>query len=451
MNSGEEFSINNYLKTCLQLILKTDTAFEKSAFIPAGNDIAILSKDILTALMANSRAVSFKLILSGPIAQGEKSEKKQSFCSEYNQMMKNIVGLLGFEFSRSIMLRVGTFSTIDRIIEDMKETTSYEELLQYTSYIFSTLKPFPNAIYEFIETKAVDSKLNKLVYNNDPIPEFFENERAELRKHIASKNISAFRNNKTELISKIEYFLSTIKSGRMMIECVDNLVTMNMDRYAVLYNGSFIKIFEILYKSLYADNPKFNETNMQTINQYNLVERYIDGLLMHGNKQSAYYINYLEHYFMDVFKMTQDALLEDASIARYINRMEIPMPMSLITSLAKITLGAIVRISKLINEKKNMLMLTSSPSRIQFAQVLEAFFCLPPGIDVDWTLDQLVIIYYILSCEKVISVTNEKRKQRAKKAKKPSTKTIEARSPSTNTKEKLFIMDSSSEEEDELE
>ena len=447
---NEEFSINNYLKTCLQLILKADGPFEKSVFIPTGNDIAILSKDILTALMANSHAVSFKLILSGPIAQGEKSEKKQSFCSEYNQMMKNIVGLLGFEFSRSIMLRIGTFSTIERIIDDMKEATSYEELLQYTSYIFATLKPFPNVTYEFIQSPVdVDphSKLNKLVYNDDPIPEFFENERAELRKHIASKNISAFRNNRNELVSRIEHFISSIKSGRMNIECVDNLVTMNMGRYAIIYNGSFIKLFEILYKSFYADNPRFNETNMQTINQYNLVEKYIDGLLMHGNKQSAYYINYLEHYFMDVFKMTQDALLEDTSIAHYINRMEIPMPMSLITSLAKITLGAITRISKLINEKKNMLMLTSSPSRIQFAQVLEAFFCLPPGVDIDWTLDKLFIIYYILSCEKVMSVTNEKRKQRAKRAKKPQIK----KPKNASTKEKLFTIDSSSEEEDDLE
>ena len=370
MNSStEEFNINNYLRDCMQLIVKANGPFEKSAYVPTSNDIPQLSRDILNSMMANSQAVGFKLILSGPISQGEKTEKKQSFCSEYNQMIKNFVGLIGFEFSRSIMIRMATFSTIERILTDMEEATSYEELLQYTSYIYSTLKPFPKATYEFIHVPS-ENKLNQLVYKEDPIPEFFENERAQLRTHIASKNISLLGQNRRALIDRIKAFISTISSGRMPIECVDNLVTMNMGRYTILYQGSFIKVLEILYKSFYADNPKFNEANMQTISQYNAVERYIDGLLIHAAKQSAYYINYLEHYFMDVFKMTQDALLGDASIAQTVNKIDIPMPMTLITMLAKITLGAIAKLSRLINEKKNTLLMTSTPSRIQFVQVL---------------------------------------------------------------------------------
>ena len=441
MNSStEEFNINNYLRDCMQLIVKANGPFEKSAYVPTSNDIPQLSRDILNSMMANSQAVGFKLILSGPISQGEKTEKKQSFCSEYNQMIKNFVGLIGFEFSRSIMIRMATFSTIERILTDMEEATSYEELLQYTSYIYSTLKPFPKATYEFIHVPS-ENKLNQLVYKEDPIPEFFENERAQLRTHIASKNISLLGQNRRALIDRIKAFISTISSGRMPIECVDNLVTMNMGRYTILYQGSFIKVLEILYKSFYADNPKFNEANMQTISQYNAVERYIDGLLIHAAKQSAYYINYLEHYFMDVFKMTQDALLGDASIAQTVNKIDIPMPMTLITMLAKITLGAIAKLSRLINEKKNTLLMTSTPSRIQFVQVLESIFDLPPGIDVDWTLDQLVVIYYVLSCEKVIAVTNEKRKARAKKVKRTN------RTKIPSTRQTLFPTEPSSEDE----
>lgn len=441
MNSStEEFNINSYLRDCISLLAKTSSAFEKSAYVPRDNDIPQLSRDILNAMMANSQAVGFKLILSGPISQGTKSEKKQSYCSEYNQMLKNFVGLIGFEFSRSIMIRMATFSTIERILVDMEEATSYEELLQYTSYIYLTLKPFPKVTYSFIEPQTTN-KLNRLVCNDDPIPEFFEAERAQLRTHIASKNISAFRQNKSELIFRIKAFISTIHSGRMPIESVDNLVTMNMGRYTILYQGSFIKVFEILYKSFYADNPKFNEANMQTISQYNAVERYIDMILVRAPRQSAHYITYLEHYFIDVFKMTQDALLSDASIAQTVNKIDIPMPMTLITMLAKITLGAIVKLSKLINEKKNMLLMTSTPSRIQFAQVLEAFFDLPPGIDVDWTLEQLIVIYYVLSCEKVIHVTNEKRKLRTKNVK----KTKKPEPPST--KQTLFPMPDSEDDE----
>ena len=194
-----DFNVNEYLATCHEISLTTENAFERSAFIPVNDEIGSFAKEILKNLMANSSAMQFKLTLSGSIAEGKKSEKKQSFCSEFNQMMKNIVGLLGFEFSKFLEIHIGTFAFIRKIIEDMKEALTYEDLLNYTSIIYQVMKPCPKSTYKF--SKSTMSRVSSLMAE-DNIAAFFENERSNLRKHIASRNLSSFIRDKKEIIQR---------------------------------------------------------------------------------------------------------------------------------------------------------------------------------------------------------------------------------------------------------
>lgn len=407
-----DFNVNEYLATCHEISLTTENAFERSAFIPVNDEIGSFAKEILKNLMANSSAMQFKLTLSGSIAEGKKSEKKQSFCSEFNQMMKNIVGLLGFEFSKFLEIHIGTFAFIRKIIEDMKEALTYEDLLNYTSIIYQVMKPCPKSTYKF--SKSTMSRVSSLMAE-DNIAAFFENERSNLRKHIASRNLSSFIRDKKEIIQRITDFVGNITEGTKTIETVNDLVFPHMGKYAILYDGSFLKIFEILYKSINADNPQFNDSNPLFIKQFNTTEKYIDTDIKLSTKQASNYLSILEHYFSDVCKMTQEAMEDDESLIADVKKMTVVIPYSLTTLLAKIALCVLVRIAKIINWKKDVLLITSTPSRIQFAQVFEAFICLQPGVDTEFRFDQLVIIYYILSCLKVSTVTRQKKKVRDEK------------------------------------
>lgn len=402
------FDINNFLRTCREVALTTENAFERSAFVPTSDEIGSLTREILNKLTPNSSGLQYKLTLSGAIAEEKKSEKKQSFCSEFNQMMKNIIGLLGFEFSKFLQIHMGTFAFVKIILKDMEDAESYEELRDYTTYIYRVLKPFSKCSYKCAKPKSA-SKLNTLLAS-DGVDEFFEKVLSELRQHIASKNIRGFIDNKDELISDIADFIDGILEGNKTIETVNELVFMHMGRYAVVYDDSFLKIFEVLYKSVNADNPNFTDNNPATLKQFTVVEDYIDKDIKLNTKQASNYISALEHYFNDICKITQESLLEDKEIAADVRRMNVNITYSLITLLAKISLCVLTKLALLINTKKDVLMLTAVPSRIQFAQVLEAFMCLPPGVDVRFSLVHLVVIYYVLSCLKVSVVTKQKKK-----------------------------------------
>ena len=116
------FDINNFLRTCREVALTTENAFERSAFVPTSDEIGSLTREILNKLTPNSSGLQYKLTLSGAIAEEKKSEKKQSFCSEFNQMMKNIIGLLGFEFSKFLQIHMGTFGKMLRVMKNYEIT-----------------------------------------------------------------------------------------------------------------------------------------------------------------------------------------------------------------------------------------------------------------------------------------------------------------------------------------
>lgn len=407
------FSVKQYLSTCKDLSLTTENIFEKSEYIPVSDDVAILAKDILTNLMADTSVTSLKLTLSGPISgDGKGSMKKQSFCSEFNQMIKNIIGLMGFEFSKYLMIHMGTFEFIDIIINDMELSTSYDELLKYTLYIYNLLKPNSKSTYKFIETQ-MNPRINPLMVNEDMTMNFFEYERSILLQHIESKNITQFVTHKQELIDRIRKFMSNIIEGSKTFESIDDLVIPNMGEYTIVYDGSFLKIFEILYKSIHADNPKFNEKNLITVNNYDVVERYINEVIRLPHQPLSYYLNSLEQYFHGIYIKTRETLITDSNISANVKKMEVNLSSRtsspLTYSLARIAITVICRLTKLINWKKNFMLMLTSPSRIQFAQILEAMFCLPSGIDIEYTESQLYVIYYILSCAKVSKITKMKK------------------------------------------
>lgn len=414
-----EFNVNEYLRVCREQAAQCTTPFEKSAFVPKEDMVASLIKDLLVKLMAQPTAVNYKLTLSGPIVEQNKADKKQSFCSEFNQMIKNLIGLIGYEFSHFLMVHMGAIVLARKMTNDMKSATTYAELLQLLDCIYNTLKPFNGATFEFEVSPTPETRLCSAVLT-DPVDALFDAERRSLNAAIASMNITRFHDDRKDLVNKIEELIDNIKQINRHINSIDKLVIMNMGKYTVLYDGSFIKIFEILYKSVHADNPRFNETNLSTINQFDVVERYINKTLQ-GSVRAESYIEYLNKYFNEIFYTTAQAMLEDDSIKDDVSKINIGLTAIITKSLAKITLTTLVKLAQLINKKNDSMRATSTPSRVQFAVVLEALHSLPPGIDCDYTLSQQYVLYYILSCEKVAKIT--KQKKEAREAKMAETKT----------------------------
>lgn len=425
----KNLNINNFLKSLKEFIGKTSVTFDHSEFVPTTNEIPNMVRDLLTNLMADSKSVGFKMSLSGNISSIKEFNKKQSFCSDFNQMIKNILGLIGFEFSKYLTLHMGTFVMIQIIIEDIKlKASTYEDILKYFQMIYSLLKSVPNSKYKFEDADSSENKSSKTINQNlisfnprainknmiipdDRITEYFESKISCIKSLISTKDISEFDINKSNLLIDINKFISSIVSGTKSIESPNDLIIMNLGEYEILYDGSFIKIFEILYKSIHADNPRFNDKNIQSLIGLKLIEDCMDSIgLM--EKSADQYRNYLESYFSDIYKKTISSLKSDLTIAELINKMEVQITVSLITAMAKITLCVFMRMIKLLNWKRDTMLLTSSPSRIQFSQVLESILFLPSGIDYSFTEKQFYVICYILTSK--LGKQNKKNKNSRK-------------------------------------
>ena len=416
----KNFNINNFLKSLKEFIGKSNTTFDHSEFVPTTNEIPNMVRDLLTNLMADSKSVSFKMNLSGQITSIPDYNKKQSFCSDFNQMIKNILGLIGFEFSKYLTIHIGTFVQIDIIIKDIKEKAlNYDDLLKYFQMIYSLLKSVPNSKYIIDDKNSINSiQLNKNNFTNnqfkslenpicrsinqnmiipdDKISEFFELKINLIKSLNSSKNISEFENNKSLLVNDIEKFISSISSGIKSIESPNDLIIMNLGEYEILYDASFIKIFEILYKSVHADNPRFNDKHIQSLIGLKLIEETMNQIGL-TEKSADQYKSYLENYFTNIYKNTVNVLESDETISHLINKMKVEISLSLIEAMAKISLCVFVRMVKLLNWKRDTMLLTSSPSRIQFTQVLESLLFLPSGIDFSFTEKQFFVICYILT------------------------------------------------------
>lgn len=416
----KKFNINNFLKSLKEFIGKSNITFDHSEFVPTTNEIPNMVRDLLTNLMADSKSVSFKMNLSGQITSIPDYNKKQSFCSDFNQMIKNILGLIGFEFSKYLTIHIGTFVQIDIIIKDIKEKAlNYDDLLKYFQMIYSLLKSIPNSKYIIDDKNSINTiQLNKnnftnnqfkslenpicrsinqnLIIPDDKISEFFELKINLIKSLNSSKNISEFENNKSLLVNDIEKFISSISSGVKSIESPNDLIIMNLGEYEILYDGSFIKIFEILYKSVHADNPRFNDKHIQSLIGLKLIEETMNQIGL-TEKSADQYKSYLENYFTNIYKNTVNVLESDETISHLINKMKVEISLSLIEAMAKISLCVFVRMVKLLNWKRDTMLLTSSPSRIQFTQVLESLLFLPSGIDFSFTEKQFFVICYILT------------------------------------------------------
>ena len=412
--------------------------FDRSEFVPKQDYAAELTKDLLINLMANSSAIKFKLILSGSITEEKiASDKRYSFTSDISTLLCNVQGLLGFELSKFLMVHIGTFPFVNRIINDMKTSQSYSDLLSYSLQIHRVLKPFHQSSYKLITSTEPKSRVLGIVSNQDEVSGFFETIHSELRSKLTS-NILSFMDDKSRIISDIEHFISTIESGNKTINSINDLVIPNMGKYTIMYDGSFWKIYEVLYRSIYADNANYNDKDITLITTNNAVERYINSVLSKNTSHDCnYYLDQFKDYYQKIICMTKESLESDPLIAKDIMKMQVYVPQYFTTTLAKITLCVFARMAKLISWKRDVsLFSNNSPNRIQHNNIFEALLCLPSGLDVDYTLLQMHTLFYILTCPKTVKSTKQKTVQRRASRKPKTNSDDEANSTDEVKKEK---------------
>ena len=112
--------------------------FEKSSFVEPNSDTSVLIKSILSVLISDEDGDKQKIynqLQSGGLANAKSGKteisKKQSFCTEFNQMVINILGLLGSEFSKYLFVLMGAKHMIAQEINAIAESQDYNSILKH--------------------------------------------------------------------------------------------------------------------------------------------------------------------------------------------------------------------------------------------------------------------------------------------------------------------------------
>lgn len=390
--------------------------FSSSEFAPDNFDACDMVKELLNALIQqkNIGSCESKFTSSGQVISNSRKtlDKKQSFCSEFKFMMNNVVALCGFEYADILMSNYGLLCYVKNIIDDIEKSNDLKEIetkIRILQNVFTCptyewkcdltcfgIKPQKASRQLFDINSSISGEATFLKREMEDILRYF--------KDFTERNdISKLELTKAKVVERLTRIYENIEKCKIKVQSLNQLCLNLGQKYSVLYEGYFIKVFEMIFKLGYIETTQ-NLTMEQALS-WNYHEKYFDENVKNNDeKTSAYYLASFERYFEEVFKHTLSALKadEDAETQANFERVEVVLPTDFHAYLAKILFGAFIMLCKQIMSEVLSLEMTGKTTRIQFIQVFQAIISLSHFIiDFSFTNEQLKVLFYVLQTEKV--------------------------------------------------
>lgn len=406
--------------------------FEKSSFVEPGTDIHTLIKVILNSLLSDDgdKQKIYNQLQSGGLANVNVSKnetsKKQSFCTEFNQMISNILGLFGVEFSKYLFVLMGAKQMITQEIEKIKHSQNYEEILKHVIYIKNIInlgmssdylmkdnitvhnkKPYVNntsknepaididedfyrEYYNDVSDKKINQNYLEIELKNKK-NDFFEQIILEIKQLIKSENVLSFEDDRNEWYNMFTEMLSHLIFNTYYINSIDDLC-LNLNGVNVCYDKSFIKMFEILYKESFADIPHELWSKYKPHISYIEKELKLD---IKCNKYLNSFNKYFHKIYDETYKHTAEKLYQNEILKVHISD-------EVYELLSDIVFNLYVDIAKKIACNQLTYAYFGKSTRIQFIQMFQALMDCSPRLYV-FTKSQRMVLHYILLSKKVIN------------------------------------------------
>ena len=405
---------NNSLETIVD-------GFEKSTFVESQSDISALVKLMISAFAADdsSKSKAYNQLQSGGIAGTKpnktESSKKQSFCTEFNQMILNILGLLGFEFSKYLFFLFGIKHILIREIDIIANAKTYNDILTHMIYISNifTLGDISSSLTGVDENTIQESPLDisdEFFINYCDESEFthsinqhytdiqvqnrktklFDKLINEVKSAVHRENILSFEDDKQNWVELLKLILQNLIINNYRINTVDDLV-LNLGPYNVCYDKSFIKMFDILYDESFAQIPELGvkfKPHIKTIESELKLDVKTTKYLLSFNK-------YFHKIFDETLKSTID-IMDTSDILKVI------VSDQMYERLSDLTLNLFVQISRKIATSQMTDIYFGKSTRIQFKQVYQAVLDCAPRNSI-FTKTQRATIHLIALSRKVIN------------------------------------------------
>lgn len=400
--------------------------FERSTFVDSSNEIPNLIKQILSSpkLMGDlEKQKLFNQLQSGGVASNKsdklETQKKQSFCTEFNQMILNILGLLGFDFSKYLYFLFGMRRILEREISYIANSHTYEEILNHMIYIrnifslgeVATKLPTTEApidiASDFYSSYFDDEEYKKIfktsMNSDDEISESYstltlKDRKSQLFDYIINnikqlvkiENILSFEDDKHEWLDMLNAIMEKLVIRSYDINTIDDLI-LNLGPYNICYDKSFIKMFDVLYDESFVQiPPEFRSSYLPHIL---FIEKEL-GL----DAKCSKYISGFNKYFHKTFDETLKSVMETMTADEVL---KLNISEEFYERLSNLTLNLYVQLCKKIANNQQVYTYVGRSTRIQFSQVLSAMMDCAPRNTL-FTRSQFATIYYILLSRKVM-------------------------------------------------
>lgn len=391
--------------------------YQRSQFISPMPELAQLMKVILSKLLKDSdRQKIYNQLQSGGLPTNISAQsktdtgKRQSFCAEFSIMINNIVGLLGFELSKYLMLLFGIKHFMNKILKEINTCTTYEDIGTYINYLrnifllgtnnTTTSNPiglntdFDMTKYSSILNGSIPIKGGVNYFNMNvnitPGEAIFTWMLKYIDSHIKNENVISFNEDRSMFYGIIADMIDHLQLNTYVVTDVNELI-INLGRFNVCYDKSFIKMFELLYQEGFSDIPPELRRN------YKPHVVYVENDLDHEIKCDKHLIA-LNKYFRDIYDNTLKCVMETMG-NEYLT---IDVSDDVYDMLANITLNLFVCMCRKIYNNQLIYGFFGKSTRIQFIQVFQAFMdCVPRYYTL--SKSQRTVVHYILLSDKIIS------------------------------------------------
>lgn len=409
--------VDSYLTDCQEQTCESAITFEKSYFVPRNMNVAVLIKDMIIRLTDEEGTATHKLSISGPIVNKTCVRKQQSFCSEFVQMINNLIGLVAFEFCKYLQYKIGAMSLAKKELTAINESNTLDELKTHFLTFCRLLKPFDGTTILYKHPIPTETNGKTIFTDNF---DHFDRTIAKMNALIREKgSASSFIQMKSELYSTLEELYDSIQSIVMKVDTIDKLVIMNAGHLEVLYDGSFIKLFDIHFRTMsigsYIGNGR---PSLEALTELGILEHVVKDIFGVSTMSLAPYIDQIKSHLNAIYKLTMAELVEGKAKIEDAEMVNLQLTAGLYQSLATITLAALIRIGKIIATVSLVDALTNMP-RVQPTMLLKAILMLPANLDFDYTPMQKRVLWYVITCGRVAQATKQKRDVKPSKAEKP--------------------------------
>lgn len=397
--------------------------FEKSSFVEPNSDIFSLVKSILNNLITDEENDKQRIYtqlqsggLAGPKSKATKKEtsKKQSYCTEFNQMISNILGLIGSEFSKYLFIYMGIKHLITKEIEIISTAQDYETILKHVIYIKNFMNLGDYEDYTNLDSNSESPiELNPSFYNRynismtrDSLNErqnyldmevklnqknlFFNQLIKNIRLLIKSENVLSFESDRAEWTTMLHDMVKNVTLHTYTINNIDDLC-INLSDKNIGYDKSFIKMFEILYKESFADIP------------YELWDSYKPHIIFIENElkldiKSSKYLASFNNYFHKIYEETLKSVSE---VFDRKDILQVKITDVMYELLSDITFNLFINISKKIANNQITQAYFGKSTRIQFIQMFQAISECCPRLS-SFSKSQRMMLHYILLGHKLL-------------------------------------------------